>query len=223
MQFRHEVKHEINQLDIMILRQRLRAVMQPDPHAVNGMYEIRSLYFDNADDKALREKIDGAPVREKYRIRVYNRQYSVIHLERKYKYGNLGYKDSASLTVDQTRSILQGDTDWTGKSSDKVLLGFYTRIRNQALRPKVLVDYTREPFIFSAGNVRVTLDYDIRTALSCTDLLDPDCVTIPAKESPAVLEVKWDNFLPGIIRDIVQLGDRRSFAYSKYAACRMYA
>ena len=110
-----------------------------------------------------------------------------------------------------------------GKSSNEVLLGFYTRIRNQGLRPKVLVDYTREPFILRAGNVRVTLDYDIRTALSCTDLLDPDCVTIPAKESPALLEVKWDNFLPGIIRDIVQLGDRRSFAYSKYAACRMYA
>lgn len=223
MQFRHEVKHEINQMDILILRQRLTAVMQPDPHALNGKYEIRSLYFDNAGDKALREKIDGAPVREKYRIRVYNRQYSVIHLERKYKHGNLGYKDSANLTVDETRSILQGDTDWMGKSSDKVVLGFYARIRNQGLRPKVLVDYTREPFIFSAGNVRVTLDYDIRTALSCTDLLDPDCVTIPAKESPAVLEVKWDNFLPGIIRDIVQLGDRRSNAYSKYAACRMYA
>ena len=223
MQYRHEVKHEINQMDILILRQRLSAVMQRDPHVVDGKYDIRSLYFDNADDKALKEKINGAPVREKYRIRVYNRQYSVIHLERKFKNGNLGYKDSADLTVDETRAILQGDTDWMGKSANEVILGFYTRIRNQGLRPKVLVDYTREPFIFSAGNVRVTLDYDIRTALSCTDLMDPECVTIPAKESPAVLEVKWDNFLPGIIRDIVQIGDRRSVAYSKFAACRMYA
>ena len=223
MQLRHEVKHEINLMDILILRQRLSAVMQRDPHAVNGRYDIRSLYFDNADDKALKEKINGAPVREKYRIRVYNRQYSVIHLERKFKTGNLGCKDSANLSVDETRAILQGDTDWMGKSSNEVILGFYTRIRNQGLRPKVLVDYTREPFIYSAGNVRVTLDYDIRTALSCTDLLDPDCVTIPAKESPAILEVKWDNYLPGIIRDIVQIGDRRSVAYSKFAACRMYA
>ena len=223
MQLRHEVKHEINLMDILILRQRLSAVMQRDPHAVNGRYDIRSLYFDNADDKALKEKINGAPVREKYRIRVYNRQYSVIHLERKFKTGNLGCKDSANLSVDETRAILQGDTDWMGKSANEVILGFYTRIRNQGLRPKVLVDYTREPFIFAAGNVRVTLDYDIRTALSCTDLLDPDCVTIPAKESPAILEVKWDNYLPGIIRDIVQIGDRRSVAYSKFAACRMYA
>ena len=223
MQLRHEVKHEINLMDILILRQRLSAVMQRDPHAVNGRYDIRSLYFDNADDKALKEKINGAPVREKYRIRVYNRQYSVIHLERKFKTGNLGSKDSANLSVDETRAILRGDTDWMGKSSNEVILGFYTRIRNQGLRPKVLVDYTREPFIFSAGNVRVTLDYDIRTALSCTDLLDPDCVTIPAKESPAILEVKWDNYLPGIIRDIVQIGDRRSAAFSKFAACRMYA
>ena len=128
--------------------------MQRDPHAVNGRYDIRSLYFDNADDKALKEKINGAPVREKYRIRVYNRQYSVIHLERKFKTGNLGSKDSANLSVDETRAILRGDTDWMGKSSNEVILGFYTRIRNQGLRPKVLVDYTREPFIFAAGNVR---------------------------------------------------------------------
>ena len=223
MQYRHEIKHEINRMDILVLRQRLAAVMRPDPHAVNGMYEIRSLYFDNADDKALREKVNGAAVREKYRIRIYNRQDSVIHLERKFKNGNLGYKDSAALTLNETRAILRGDTDWMGKSSDEVILGFYTRIRNQGLRPKVLVDYIREPFIFPAGNVRVTLDHDIRTALSCTDLLDPDCVTIPAKESPAVLEVKWDNYLPEIIRDIVQIGSRQGFAYSKYAACRMYA
>lgn len=56
MQYRHEVKHEISNLDMLILRQRLRAVMAPDSHAIDGQYEIRSLYFDNPDDKALREK-----------------------------------------------------------------------------------------------------------------------------------------------------------------------
>ena len=72
MQFRHEVKHEISNLDKLILRQRLSTVMTPDSHAKNGHYEIRSLYFDNPDDKALREKLDGVSIREKYRIRLYN-------------------------------------------------------------------------------------------------------------------------------------------------------
>ena len=222
MQFRHEIKHELNKMDWLILRQRLSAVMKRDPHAVNGVYEIRSLYFDNADDKALREKINGNNIREKYRIRLYNRSASVIHLERKFKYDDLGYKDSASLTEEEARRIVSGDTHWMGSSSNEVILGFYTRIQNEGLRPKVIVDYTREPFIYGPGNVRVTLDSGIRTGLSCTDFLDPDCVTIPAKESPILLEVKWDNYLPDIIRDAVQLGNRRNCAYSKFSACRMY-
>ncbi len=222
MQFRHEVKHEIARSDMPILRRRLGAVMKCDPYAINGKYEIRSLYFDNFDDKALREKLDGMSVREKYRIRLYNNDPSVIHLERKFKMGGLGYKDSAVLTETQARSVVDGDVGWMEQSSDEVIRGFYSRIRDEGLTPKVIVDYTREPFVFAPGNVRVTLDYNIRTALRYTDLLNPYCATVPVADSPCILEVKWDNFLPDVIRDALQLGDRHSTAYSKYAACRMY-
>ena len=222
MQFRHEVKHEISNHDMLILRQRLRAVMQPDAHAVNGQYEIRSLYFDNLDDKALREKLDGVNIREKYRIRLYNNDPSFIHLERKFKHGGLGYKDSANLTPEQAKAITAGNVEWMSNSTDEVILGFYTRIRNEGLKAKVIVDYTREPFVFGPGNVRVTLDYNIRTGMSCTDFLNPACVTVPVPDSPCILEVKWDNYLPDVIRDAVQLDGRRAAAFSKYAACRMY-
>ncbi len=222
MQFRHEIKHKINALDMLILRQRLKAVMKPDSHAKNGKYEIRSLYFDNLDDKALREKLDGVIVREKYRIRLYNNAASVIHLERKFKRGGLGYKNFAALTPEQAQAIADGDVRWMAASADETILGFYTRICKDGLAAKVIVDYTREPFVFGPGNVRVTLDYNIRTGLRCTDLLNPNCATIPIQGSPCILEVKWDNFLPDVIRDIVQLGDRHSTAFSKYAACRMY-
>ena len=221
MQFRHEIKHEINVMDMLILRQRLSAVMKRDPHVVGGNYEIRSLYFDNADDKALREKIDGVSLREKYRIRLYNRDSSVIHLERKFKYGGLGYKDSADLTEEQARRIVNGDVEWMASSGNEVLIGFYFRLRSEGLKPRVIVDYTREPFIYGPGNVRITMDYNIRTGLRCVDFLNPDCVTVPAKEAPIILEVKWDNYLPEIIRDTVQLGDRHSCAFSKFAACCM--
>lgn len=222
MQFRHEVKQEISNFDMLVLRQRLRTVMTPDSHARNGQYEIRSLYFDNFDDKALREKLDGVRIREKYRIRLYNHDTSVIHLERKFKNGGLGYKTAASLTPEQAQRIADGDIQWMAESSDEVLLGFYLKMRSECVSAKVIVDYIREPFIFGPGNVRVTLDYNICTALHCTDFLNPDCVTVPVPGSPCILEVKWDNYLPDVIRDIVQLGDRRSSAYSKYAAGRMY-
>ena len=222
LQFRHEVKHEISHHDMLILRQRLRAVMKPDSHAVNGRYEIRSLYFDNLDDKALREKLDGVNIREKYRIRLYNNDPSVIHLERKFKHGGLGCKTSATLTAEQAQAITDGDVDWMSRSTDEMILGFYTRIRNGGLKAKVIVDYIREPFVFDPGNVRVTLDYGIRTSMSCTDFLNPACVTVPIQDSPCILEVKWDGFLPDVIRHAVQLDGRHSAAFSKYAASRMY-
>lgn len=222
MQFRHEVKHEISKGDLIILRQRLRNVMKPDCHAVNGQYTIRSLYFDTPGDKALREKLDGVITREKYRIRLYNHDPSTVHLERKMKHVGLGYKNTASLTPGQAQAIADGDVEWMSRSDDAVILGFYTRIRNEGLKAKVIVDYIREPFVFAPGNVRVALDYAIRTGMSCTDFLNPACVTVPIKDAPYILEVKWDSYLPDVIRDAVQLDSRRNAAFSKYAVSRMY-
>lgn len=222
MQFRHEVKYEISNHDMLILRQRLRVVMKPDSHALDGQYKIRSLYFDNLDDKALREKLDGVNIREKYRIRLYNNDQSIIRLERKFKRCGLGNKAAANLTPEQAQAIIDGNAGWMAASADEVILGFYARIRNEGLRAKVIVDYIREPFVFAPGNIRVTLDHNIRTSMSCTDFLNSACVTVPIENSPCILEVKWDNYLPDVIRDAVQLGNRRSTAFSKYAACRMY-
>ncbi|NMA11628.1 MAG: polyphosphate polymerase domain-containing protein [Chloroflexi bacterium] len=222
MQYRHEVKLEISNHDMLILRQRLRVVMKPDSHAVNGQYKIRSLYFDNLDDKALREKLDGVNIREKYRIRLYNNDQSFIRLERKFKRCGLGYKSSTNLTPKQVQAIIDGNVGWMAASTDEVILGFYTRIRNEGLQAKVIVDYIREPFVFAPGNTRVTLDHNIHTSMRCTDFLNSACMTIPIKESPSILEVKWDNYLPDVVRDAIQLDGRRITAFSKYAACRMY-
>lgn len=222
MKYRHEWKHEISYIDMLTLRSRLSAVTKRDAHTIDGKYFIRSLYFDNATDKALREKIDGVNKREKFRIRFYNHDTSVIHLEKKSKINGLGVKESAPLTAQEAQAIVDGNYEWMIKSEEPLINELYTKITTQGLRPKTIVDYTREPFVFPAGNVRVTLDYNIRTGLRCTDFLNPDCVTIPAGNAPIVLEVKWDEYLPDIIKDIVQLPSCRSGAFSKYAACRIY-
>lgn len=222
MDYRHEWKHEINVSDLITIRQRLRAVAKPDPHAVGGTYFIRSLYFDNPADKALREKLDGVNRREKFRIRYYNNDPSLIHLEKKSKWNGLGSKHSADLTAEEAQAIVDGRLDWMMDSARPLVQELYCKMQSQGLRPKTIVDYTREPFVFAPGNVRVTLDYDLRTGLGCTEFLSPACVTVPAGNAPIILEVKWDEFLPSIIRDAVQLDSRRSSAYSKYAACRIY-
>ena len=221
-QYRHEWKHELNAADLLVLRPRLRAVMESDAHAVEGKYLIRSLYFDNMDDKALREKIDGVNRREKFRIRLYNGDASVIHLEKKSRLNGLGTKFSADLTAEEAQKIVNGDLDWMLHADRPLIQELYCKMRSQGLRPKTIVDYTREPFIYGPGNVRVTFDYNIRTGLADTNFLNPDCVTIPAGDAPIILEVKWDAYLPSIIRDAVQTPGCRVGAFSKYAQCRIY-
>lgn len=221
MKYRHEYKHEISRSDMLVLRTRLSAIMKKDIHAVDGKYFIRSLYFDNPQDKALKEKLNGVNKREKFRIRYYNYDTSVIHLEKKSKVNGLCIKESAFLTKEMAQAIVDGDYEWMLKSNHPLIQELYSKIMSQGLRPKTIVDYEREPFVFSAGNVRVTLDYNIRTGINCTNFLNPDCVTVPTGAS-IILEVKWDEFLPDIIRDAVQLPSCRTQTFSKYAVCRIY-
>ena len=140
MKYRHEWKHEISYMDMLTLRSRLSAVAKRDAHTIDGKYFIRSLYFDNATDKALREKIDGVNKREKFRIRFYNHDTSVIHLEKKSKINGLGVKESASLTAQQAQAIVDGDYAWMIKSEETLINELYTKIMTQGLRPKTIVD-----------------------------------------------------------------------------------
>jgi len=221
MKFRHEIKHSITFSDMMVLRSRLRAVCRMDEHAVNGSYEIRSLYFDDMQNTALAEKINGVARRDKFRIRLYNGDTGFIHLEKKSKFNALCAKTGAELSPDQAKRIIDGDVGWLKKSSVPLFRELYEKTEH-GLRPKTIVEYTREPFIFAPGNVRVTLDYNLRTGSNRADFLKPRCPTLPVIGAPVILEVKWDDFLPDIIRDIVQTDTARTRAFSKYAACRVY-
>ena len=223
MQYRNEIKHLITSADRAAICAVMKVVAQLDPHAqAKGYYTIRSLYFDNMADKALREKLDGVNEREKFRIRYYDGDTSVIHLEKKVKRDGVGYKVSCSLTAEEAQRIIDGDILWMATDTRGLVVELYAKMKGQGLRPKTIVDYERIPFVYGAGNVRVTIDFNIRTGPRCTDFLNPDCVTIPASGNDIVLEVKWDDYLPTIIRHAVQLKGRRQTAYSKYAQCRIY-
>mgnify|MGYP002471243810 FL=1 len=118
--------------------------------------------------------------------------------------------------------LMAGQTPEITKGTPPLLNKLVMLMKTTLMQPKVIVEYDRVPYIYPLGNVRVTLDEDIRTGLSCVDFLDPDCVTVPAPDARPLMEVKWDAFLPDIIRDAVQLPGRQVGAFSKYAACRMY-
>ncbi len=108
MKFRHELKHEISFSDMMELSSRLSAIMRTDENSKDGVYKIRSMYFDDVYDSALKDKINGVNFREKFRIRYYNDDTSFIRLEKKSKINGLCNKISAPLTKSEAQKIAHG-------------------------------------------------------------------------------------------------------------------
>ncbi len=218
---RHELKHYINYADTLQLRSRLPFVASLDQNVAEGTsYRVKSLYFDNYNDKSLREKIDGINEREKFRLRLYNNDTSFIRLEKKSKNNGICFKESAIMTAKECRQLLDGDLAVLKENGNSLCLELYAKMHYQQLRGKNIVDYMREAFIYPMGNVRVTLDYDIRTSNNVHDFLENRPVPVPIS-GVYILEVKYDSFLPEIIRGMVSLSSRRSTAFSKYAATRI--
>lgn len=221
--FRHEYKFFISYSDYLSLASRLAAVASHDTHAGGlGKYNIRSLYFDNLYDSALKDKINGVNNREKFRIRCYNYNDTFIRLEKKSKIYGLCNKISAPVTKEETERIICGDIDWMVDSGRALVVELYSKIKSGLLKPKVIVEYTREPYVYRAGNVRITFDYNLRTGLNCTDLFNFTAPLASTNAGEILVEVKYDEFLPDVMRDILQINNRRSSAFSKYGACRMY-
>lgn len=223
--WRHELKYQISAADEAAICQRLFPVMKPDPHTgPDGRYQIRSIYFDNADDKALLEKINGLQKREKFRIRYYNDNFSFITLEKKIKHNQLCLKVDARITYEECCALLHQDTDWMVHHPNELVRELYCKMKFQQLRPRVLVSYVRKSFIYPAGNVRVTFDSCIRTTLFHQSFLEEQVHDIPAADDPftRILEVKYDAFLPDVIAFLLQTENIRQQAFSKYGACRRF-
>lgn len=222
--FRNELKHYINMLDYITLKQRLKVIMKLDPNALEkGSYRVRSLYFDNVYDKALREKIDGVNNREKFRIRYYDDKFSYIKLEKKTKVNGLCSKISERVTKEECEKLINGDIEWMKNSNKGLVVELYEKMKFQQLRPKTIVDYIREPFVYPLGNVRVTLDRDIRTGIYSKDLFNQNLPVVGINiNNTIILEVKYDEYIPDIIKDIVQTNNRKGTAFSKYAVSRIY-
>ncbi|MBP3919025.1 MAG: polyphosphate polymerase domain-containing protein [Clostridia bacterium] len=226
--YRHELKYHISYGQMQILTRRLASVMQPDAFArADGTYLIRSLYFDNLQDRALKEKVYGTSRREKFRIRYYNLDPTFIRLEKKSKINRLTSKESTPLTAAQCEQILRGDIpSLAGEASPNLLNEFYAKTQLYSLIPKAVVDYTRRTFVYPVSDTRITLDYHIRTGMRVVDFLNPALPTVPcdaAEDAPiCILEVKYNEFLPLHIAALLQTDDIRIAPFSKYEVSRRY-
>ncbi len=220
---RHEWKHQISPGEDLVLARRLRRLFPRDPHAgPDGSYRVTSLYWDTPYDRALREKVDGVDRREKFRLRYYGTDTGFIRLEKKIKVHGLCGKRTARLSREQVERLLAGETAFLLESGEPLLVELYSKIRGEGLAPRTIVCYDREAFLYGPGNVRVTLDRSVRSGLWNRDFLDVRGFRLEVLENSTVLEVKYDAFLPDLVRAAVQVPGRQAAACSKYALCRRF-
>ena len=222
--YRHEYKYLISKADAQLLKCRLPHIMERDPHAgETGTYTIRSLYFDDFRNTAYYDKVDGVNYRAKYRIRFYNYDSSVLKLEKKEKNGNLTRKTAQTITKNDARALeyalSTGCPDTKEGLVEELRIGFVS----QGLRPRILVDYDRTPFVCRDGNTRITLDENIRTRPYIAHLFASPRAMVPViGPDQVVLEVKFDDFLPGYLDAALADIPKVNMAISKFALCMSY-
>ncbi len=221
--YRHEYKYLLDAPLEALIRLRAQALLRPDPHAgPNGSYRVRSVYFDTPEDLCLRENLEGADPRSKFRIRCYNRDASHPVLEKKSKRRGLCLKESCSLTPEECETLLAGRPVTVLPQMPPGKQALLTELLLRELRPICIVSYERIPFVYRGGNVRVTLDRKLTSSRDIGRFPDGDFLQRPVfAPGQSLLEVKWDEMLPPHLKENLQLDVLQWTAFSKYALCRM--
>lgn len=212
MQYRVEDKYLITDSQIEYLKMKLKECMLLDANSVDGTYLIRSLYFDDRYNSCLRANENGVDKRYKYRIRTYNNDLSTIHLEKKSVSKGFVHKDGCLIDIARVNdmTVPRNEDDYLYKClyADVMLRGFC---------PVSIVEYERTAFVEKIGNVRITFDKNISGCMEIdkfTDAVLPAAPLLPT--GIHIMEVKYDEILPGYLKRIINTGNFNKTSYSKY-------
>lgn len=222
--YRHEFKYLCSYGELMMLKVRLQGLVSLDTHVgESGVYNIRSLYFDDIYDTCYRENEAGTDPREKFRIRIYDHSSERISLELKRKVRGKTQKLSCLLTEEQCRRLMEGEIPVLQENSPALLRKLCLLMQTRHMRPKVIVEYERVPYVYPHGNVRITMDENISASNRTDRFLERQIPLRPILEAGQhILEVKYDEYLPDGIYRTIQSGNLRQTAFSKYYLCRRY-
>ena len=218
-QYRSEWKYICTDGQLEVLRTRLSGILAADPHAgTDGTYQVHSLYFDDYKNSCAAGNESGDGLRYKYRVRYYGNSPETIHLERKTKKYGFGDKKSCPLSRTEYESLLSGSCCSTFWDTDKPLLReFCTAMMTRLFTPKVIIDYERTAFVEPITHIRVTLDRNISAAYDCNAFETGGYLRFPLqKVHQNILEVKFDDILPGWLRQMIENNRIQATTFSKY-------
>jgi len=221
---RNELKYYISTPQCYLLSTRLKHILKRDSYATSSDgYFVRSLYFDSYDDECLYQKQSGNIYRSKYRMRIYNFDTQTVKFEIKNKANNQVYKESATISRESAYRIIEGDYDELLRYNNPILNKIYLKFTQKLYRPKVVVDYTREAYVYDHFNIRVTLDKNLHSNNTNYDIFNKNLHTTPViLEGKQILEIKYDSYLPEHIKAILQISSFERMAISKYTLSRRF-
>lgn len=230
--FRNEWKHSMDQTDYIIIRSRLAGIAEDSMYAgLGGMYRVRSLAFAEQGDAKRPELLASIGKKESFRIRYYNENLDYIRLEKKTRVGGKSNKQSAPLTEQECRSILSGDVDWMADSEEPLLEEFYQKMKSGKIAAQSVADYQREAFVYRPCNVRITMDSRLHTGILPQSFLDLNEMggsdsertsSAEMRKEAVLMEVKYDCFLPEVIRAAIRIKSQRSSSFSRYETRHAY-
>ncbi len=223
--YRHELKYICTAAELALIQGRIQHLIPLDSHVgESGMYQIRSLYFDDYYNRCYYENENGTDPREKFRIRIYNGSTDKISLELKKKEHGKTLKLSCPLTEEQCRTLMKGEILPDSKDYHPVLQKLLLLMKTTMMKPKIIVEYDRVPYVYKLGNVRITLDKNISSCNKLETFLDKEINKRPIMPAGQhVLEVKFDEFLPDYIYKALHLNNLRQTAFSKFYLCRKFS
>lgn len=223
-EYRHEYKYVCSERQLACIKGRIEPYMCIDANAGGrGSYTIRSLYFDDCNNICYYDNLSGIDPREKFRIRTYNADPSLIRLELKQKRHGMTRKVSCPIDMELCQRLMMGGRTDFREMDESLYRKLFLWQSTRLLKPKVIVEYDRVPYVYRDGNVRVTFDTNIRSSVDTGSFLDERITARPVMRTGYhVLEVKFDEFLPDFIHHAVQIDKLRQTAYSKYCLCRKY-
>lgn len=222
--FRHELKYVISNAQLKMLQNQMNYILVLDKHVgEKGSYTIRSLYFDDYYNRCFRENENGTDPREKFRIRIYNHSTDRIMLECKRKEHGKTFKTACALTIEQTRQLMSGQYLSDVAKQPQLMQKLTHQMMTRGMRPVVIVEYERIPYVYKTGNVRITLDHNISASKAVSRFLDENIYARPIMPiGQQLLEVKYDELLPDYIYNNLQLKNLRQTTYSKFYLCRKF-
>lgn len=221
---RKELKYYISHNEYVILSNLLRKVLQQDKHNKDSKksYHVRSLYFDTLDNESFEDKMAGIEERTKYRLRIYGTNAKWVKFEIKSKFNNSVLKETAIISKEDAAEIQNTNYEVMLKYNNPFLNKAYQEFKKRPYRPVVMTDYFREAFMYDLNKIRIVFDKFLKSTSLQLDIFNKDPFpTQKLKRGIVIMEIKYNNFIPGFLKQILQIPSFERSAISKYCIGRL--